>query len=168
MDDFSQNNDILNIFDAMVSVGEGRRSYLMFELNQEHYGVEFLRVKEIRAWTPVTRVPNTPRHLCGVMNMRGEIVPIVDLRLFLDMPFQPYGKTSVVVLLKVEGVSRRIVGIVVDTVSGAHNIQPEAIREAPDLGDKVDTSFITGITRIDDDMVMLLDIDTLLRSEQIG
>lgn len=168
MDGLNQNNEILDMFDVMGSVEEGMLQYLTFELNREHYGVEILRVQEIKGWDQVTRIPNTPPHLCGVLNMRGEIVPIVDLRLLFEMPFQPYSKTTVVVVLRVEDVTRRTVGIVVDAVSDAHNVQPEEIREAPDFGDKVNTAFITGITRIDDNMVMLLDVDKLLHSEQIG
>jgi purine-binding chemotaxis protein CheW len=168
MDDLSQNNEILDMFDVIGSVEAGMLQYLTFELNQEHYGVEILRVQEIKGWNQVTPIPNTPSHLCGVLNMRGEIVPIVDLRLFFDMPFQPYSKTTVVVILRVEDVTARTVGIVVDAVSDAHNIEPEAISDAPNFGDKVNTDFISGITRIDDNMVMLLDIDRLLHSEQVG
>jgi purine-binding chemotaxis protein CheW len=102
------------------------------------------------------------------LNLRGAIVPIVDLRLYFDMPFQAYTKTTVVVVLRVEDVTQRTVGIVVDAVSDAHNVHPDDIRETPDFGDVVSTAFISGLTRIDDKMVMLLDVDTLLNSEQIG
>jgi purine-binding chemotaxis protein CheW len=125
-------------------------------------------VQEIKGWDRVTPIPNSPQHVCGVLNLRGAIVPIVDLRLFFDMPFQPYTKTTVVVVLRVEDVTPRTVGIVVDAVSDAHNVHPDDIRETPDFGAVVSTAFISGITRIDDNMVMLLDVDTLLSSEQIG
>jgi purine-binding chemotaxis protein CheW len=168
MTEMALNNEILDMFDVMGSVEEGMQQYLTFELNGEHYGVEILRVQEIKGWDQVTPIPNTPPHLCGVLNLRGAIVPIVDLRLYFDMPFQAYTKTTVVVVLRVEDVTQRTVGIVVDAVSDAHNVHPDDIRETPDFGDVVSTAFISGLTRIDDKMVMLLDVDTLLNSEQIG
>ena len=168
MTDLNINNEILDMFDVMGSVEEGMMQYLTFELNGEHYGVQILRVQEIKGWDYVTPIPNTPGHMCGVLNLRGAIVPIVDLRLFFDMPFEPYTQTTVVVVLRVEGVTQRTVGIVVDAVSDAHNVRPEDVREAPDFGDVVSTAFITGIAPIDDNMTMLLDIDKLLSVEQIG
>jgi purine-binding chemotaxis protein CheW len=168
MTEIALNNELLDMFDVMGSVAEGMQQYLTFELNGEHYGVEILRVQEIKGWNQVTPIPNTPPHLCGVSNLRGAIVPIVDLRLFFGMPFQAYTKTTVVVVLRVEDVTQRRVGIVVDAVSDAHNVHPDDIRETPDFGDVVSTAFISGLTRIDDKMVMLLDVDTLLNSEQIG
>lgn len=168
MDELKLNNEILDMFDVMGSVEEGMLQYLTFELNQEHYGVEILRVQEIKGWDQVTPIPNTPPHLCGVLNLRGAIVPIVDLRLLFDMPFEPYTKTTVVVVLRVQDVTSRTVGIVVDAVSDAHNVHPDEIRPTPDFGELISTDFITGISRIDDNMVMLLDVDTLLNSEQIG
>lgn len=168
MTEQSTNNEILDMFDVLGSVEDGMQQYLTFELNGEHYGVEILRVQEIKGWDYVTPIPNTPPHMCGVLNLRGAIVPIVDLRLFFEMSFKSYTKTTVVVVLRVEGVTPRTVGIVVDAVSDAHNVHPEDVRETPDFGDVVSTAFISGITRIDDNMVMLLDVDKLLSSEQIG
>ncbi|WP_438971108.1 chemotaxis protein CheW [Methylophaga sp.] len=163
-----QMTEILDVLDFMGSVEEGMLQYLTFELNNEHYGVDILRVEEIKGWDHVTPIPNTPSHLCGVMNLRGAIVPIVDLRLFFDMPFAPYSKTTVVIVLKVHGASSRTVGIVVDAVSDAHMIHPDNMKEAPDFGAVVVTDFISGIAKVDDNMLMLLDVDTLLSSEQIG
>ncbi len=168
MAELNQSNEILDIFDVTGSVEEGMQQFLTFELNGEHYGVEILRVQEIMGWETVTPIPNTPPHLCGVLNLRGAIVPIVDLRLLFEMPFEPYTSTTVVVVLRVGDVTRRTVGIVVDAVSDAHNVHPDDIRESPDFGDVVGTESINGITRIDDNMVMLLDIDTLLHIERLG
>ncbi len=168
MIELSQSNEILDMFDVMGSVEAGMQQYLTFELNQEHYGVEILSVQEIKGWDHVTPIPNTPKHVCGVLNLRGAIVPIVDLRLFFEMPFEPYTKTTVVVVLRVQDVTQRTVGIVVDAVSDAHNVHPEEIQPAPDFGEQLSTEFISGITRMDDKMVMLLDIDKLLSREQIG
>ncbi|MCX4193870.1 chemotaxis protein CheW [Methylophaga sp. OBS1] len=168
MIEFSQNNEMLDRFDVIGSVEPGIPQYMTFELNQEHYGVDILRVQEIKGWTRVTPIPNTPTHLCGVLNLRGAIVPIVDLRLLFDMPFEPYTKTTVVIVLNVQGYTRRTVGIVVDAVSDAHNVKQEDIKSAPDFGEQLNTGFISGMTHIGDNMVTLLDIDTLLSSEQIG
>lgn len=168
MIELSQSNEILDMFDVMGSVEAGMLQYLTFELNQEHYGVEILSVQEIKGWDHVTPIPNTPEHVCGVLNLRGAIVPIVDLRLFFGMPFEPYTKTTLVVVLRVQDVTQRTVGIVVDAVSDAHNVHPDEIQPAPDFGEQLSTEFISGITRMDDNMVMLLDIDKLLSREQIG
>lgn len=164
----NQMNEMLDVLDVMASVEEGLLQYLSFELNDEHYGVDILRVEEIKGWEQVTPIPNTPEHLCGVLNLRGAIVPIVDLRLFFEMPFVPYTKTTVVVVLQVHDVTQRTVGIVVDAVSDAHMIHPDAITEAPDFGDVVATDFISGIAKVNDNMLMLLDVDNLLSTEQIG
>jgi purine-binding chemotaxis protein CheW len=168
MESLNQANELLDMFDVMGSVEAGMQQYLTFELNAEHYGVEILRVQEIKGWDQVTPIPNTPAHLCGVLNLRGAIIPIVDLRLLFDMPFQPYSKTTVVVVLRVEGVAARTVGIVVDAVSDAHNVHPDEIKSTPDFGSAVMTDFISGISRIDDNMVMLVDVDSLLSVENIG
>ena len=161
-------NQMREILDVVGSVEQGMQQYLTFELNDEHYGVEILRVQEIKGWDHVTPIPNSPDHLCGVMNLRGAIVPIVDLRLFFGMPFSPYSKLTVVVVLKVRDVTERTVGIVVDAVSDAHTISPEDIKATPDFGSVVSTDFISGISTIDTNMVMLLDVDTMLSSKHIG
>jgi purine-binding chemotaxis protein CheW len=168
MSEITAENEILDILDVVDSVDDGAQQYLIFELAEEHYGVEILRVQEIKGWDNVTPIPNTPAHVCGVLNLRGVIVPIVDLRLLFQMPFNPYTKTTVVVVLKVEGITDRVVGIVVDAVSEAQNVDPQMISSAPDLGTVVDTSFIKGITSNDEYMLMLLDIDKLLSVEQVG
>lgn len=164
----NQMNEMLDVLDVMGSVEEGMLQYLTFELNDEHYGVDILRVQEIKGWDHVTPIPNTPSHLCGVLNLRGAIVPIVDLRLLFDMPFVAYSNITVVVVLTVQDVTQRTVGIVVDAVSDAHMIHPDSITEAPDFGEKVATDFISGITKVNDIMLMLLDVDNLLNNQQIG
>ncbi|HEC73065.1 MAG TPA: purine-binding chemotaxis protein CheW [Methylophaga aminisulfidivorans] len=161
-------NDVLNVLDVMDGNENGALQYLTFELEDEHYGVEILRVQEIKGWDNVTPIPNTPSHVCGVLNLRGVIVPIIDLRLLFGMTFNEYTKTTVVIVLKVQGITPRIVGVVVDAVSDAQSISADAISVAPDLGNVVSTHFIDGITNIDDRMVMLLDVDKLLSIEQVG
>jgi len=164
----NQMNEMLDVLDVMGSVEDGMLQYLTFELDDEHYGVDILRVQEIKGWDHVTPIPNTPSHLCGVLNLRGAIVPIVDLRLLFDMPFVAYSNITVVVVLTVQDVTQRTVGIVVDAVSDAHMIHPDSITEPPDFGEKVATDFISGITKVNDTMLMLLDVDNLLNNQQIG
>jgi len=138
-------------------------------LGEEEYGVEILRVQEIKGWDQVTHIPNSPHYLCGVLNLRGTIVPIVDLRLRFEMPPKEYTPTTVVVVLKVEGVTQRTVGIVVDAVSDAHNVVPEEIKSAPDFGSNVSTEFITGLVTLENStMMMILNIDRLLSVEALG
>lgn len=149
-------------------IEDGTEQYLTFLLGDEEYGVEILRVQEIKGWESVTHIPNTPEYLCGVLNLRGTIVPVVDLRLRFEMPARAYTPTTVVVVLKVgEGV-QRTVGVVVDGVSDAHNILPEDIKPTPDFGTSVSTEFIKGLVSISSNMMMILNIDKLLHIEALG
>ena len=155
--------------EAVLAAAEAEnREFLVFSLGDEEYAIDILKVQEIRGYENVTRIANAPDFIKGVTNLRGVIVPIIDLRLLFGMPFNAYTKTTVVVVVKVEGITDRIVGIVVDAVSDAYNVHPDMISNAPDLGSIVDTSFIKGIADIDECMLMLLDIDKLLSVEQIG
>jgi len=165
MSDVQQVNEAL---ESITSVDEGTEQYLSFLLGDEEYGVEILRVQEIKGWDRVTHIPNSPHFLCGVLNLRGTIVPIVDLRLRFDMPPREYTPTTVVVVLKVEGITERTVGIVVDGVSDAHNVKPDDIKPAPDFGSKIKTDFIKGLVSLEDNMMMILNIDRLLSVEALG
>lgn len=147
---------------------DASEQYLTFLLGDEEYGVEILRVQEIKGWDRVTSIPNSPYYLCGVLNLRGTIVPVVDLRLRFGMPARAYTPTTVVVVLKVDGITQRTVGIVVDGVSDAHNVLPEEIKPAPDFGSSINTDFITGLVSIEDNMMMILNIDRLLSIEALG
>jgi purine-binding chemotaxis protein CheW len=160
--------EVEHVFDAIEDSEEGAEQYLSFILGDEEYGVEILRVQEIKGWDNVTEIPNTPKYLCGVLNLRGTIVPVVDLRLRFEMPAREYTPTTVVIVLKVEGVTARTVGIVVDAVSDVHNVLPEVIRAAPDFGNSVDTRYICGLVPIEEQMMMILNIDQLLSVEALG
>jgi len=166
MSDIQQVNETL---DSITSIDDGSEQYLSFFLGEEEYGLEILRVQEIKGWTQVTHIPNSPPYLCGVLNLRGTIVPIVDLRLRFDMPKKQYTATTVVVVLRVEGATQRTVGIVVDSVSDAHNIVPEEIKATPDFGSHVNTEFISGLVTLEDNnMMMILNIDRLLSVEALA
>lgn len=147
---------------------DGAEQYLTFFLGDEEYGVAILRVQEIKAWDNVTRLPNTPHYLCGVVNLHGAIVPVVDLRLRFGMPALAYTPTTVVVVLKVDGNRLRTVAIVVDGVSDVHIVLPEDVKPAPDFGRSFNTDFITGLVSLDDRMMMMLNIDSLLSIEALG
>ncbi len=141
--------------------------YLTFMLNGEEYGVDILRVLEIKGWSPATKIPNTPDYIRGVMNLRGAIVPIIDLRQRFALPAIEYTATTVVIVLKVrnEGVERTI-GFVVDAVSDVYKVSADHFRAAPDFGSHVDTDFIRALATVEEKMIILLDIDRLLSTEQ--
>ncbi|MEQ8662410.1 MAG: chemotaxis protein CheW [Gammaproteobacteria bacterium] len=142
--------------------------YLTFLLNGEEYGVDILRVQEIKGWMPTTKIPNTPEYIRGVMNLRGAIVPIIDLRLRFGMPAIEQTATTVVIVLKVESeAGERTIGFVVDAVSEVYNVAAEHFKSAPDFGSQVDTDFIRALATVDDKMVILLDIDRLVGSDEV-
>ena len=154
--------------DAISSGDTDTEQYLSFLLDGEEYGVEILRVQEIKGWERVTHIPNSPHFLCGVLNLRGMIVPVVDLRLRFGMAYKEYTPTTVVVVLNIEGIVNRTVGIVVDGVSDAHDVKRSDIKPAPDFGANGNTDFITGLVSLEEDMMMILNIDLLLSVEELG
>lgn len=153
---------------AAVGGDAAASQYLTFTLANEEYGVDILRVQEIKGWTPVTQIPNAPAFLKGVLNLRGTIVPIVDLRKRFNLEAVEYTPTTVVIVLSLIANGReRTFGIVVDAVSDVLNIAAADIRPKPDFGTVVDADFVSGLATVDDQMVMLLDIDRLLRQEDM-
>lgn len=153
---------------GLGSAGADAEQYLTFMLNGEEYGVDILRVQEIKGWIPTTRIPNTPEYIRGVMNLRGAIVPIIDLRLRFAMPAIEYTATTVVIVLKVhsDGIERTI-GFVVDAVSDVYNVSNDQFRAAPDFGAHVHTDFIRALATVEEKMVILLDIDRLVSAEHL-
>lgn len=146
---------------------EAADQYLTFILAGEEYGVDILRVQEIRGWSAVTRIPNTPEFIRGILNLRGAIVPVIDLRLRFGIEKIADGPTTVIVVLKVaHGATQRIVGLVVDGVSDVYNVHEKDIKSAPDFGVTLHTAFIKGMAAIADKMVILLDIDRMLNSTE--
>ncbi|MCD9008243.1 chemotaxis protein CheW [Luteimonas sp. XNQY3] len=139
--------------------------YLTFTLGEEHYGVDILKVQEIRGYDAVTRLPDAPDYIKGVINLRGTIVPVIDLRLKLRLAQARYDSFTVMIVLNVEA---RVVGIVVDSVSDVVPLSGEQIRATPEFGAAVDTRCISGIGTLDDRMLILLDIETLLDSAELA
>lgn len=140
------------------------REFLTFRLGAEEYGIDILKVNEIRGWEPPTAIANTPAFIKGVINLRGTIVPIVDLRLKFRFGDAKYDAFTVVIIVSV---ARRVVGIVVDAVSDVITLAPQQIRPAPEFGGTLDTRFITGLGTVDERMLILADIERLLTSEDM-
>ena len=139
--------------------------FLSFTLGEEHYGVDILKVQEIRGYDSVTRLPDAPDYIKGVINLRGTIVPVIDLRLKLRLDEARYDAFTVMIVLNVDD---RVVGIVVDSVSDVIPLSAEQIRPKPEFGAAVDTRFISGIGTQDERMLILLDIETLLDTADLG
>ncbi len=146
----------------------GGSQYLTFVLSGETYGVDILRVQEIKGWTPVTRIPNTPDYMQGVLNLRGTIVPIVDMRMRFNLERIEYTPITVIIVLSIKSESGdRVIGLVVDSVSDVINVESENIKPTPDFGDGLNTEFINGLATGGERMVMLLDVDKLLSVDEI-
>jgi len=144
-----------------------RRSeqYVSFTLGGEHYGADVTRVQEIKGFDSVTRVPYAPPFMLGVVNLRGAIVPVIDLRMRFGLKQVPYDSTTVIVVVRVAGHrGERIAGLVVDAVNEVHHIPAERIRPPPQLPGVGERTHVEGIADIDGRLVMLLDIETLVAS----
>jgi purine-binding chemotaxis protein CheW len=137
--------------------------FLTFLLGADQYGVEILKVQEIRGYSAVTPIPNTPSHIKGVINLRGTVVPVVDLRAMFSMETTEYNKFTVIIVLTV---GDKVIGLVVDAVSDVLDIPAAEMRVPPDLGARVDTRFISGMATIGERMTVLLDIDRLLSEDE--
>jgi purine-binding chemotaxis protein CheW len=143
--------------------GAGSHQVLTFTLGAETYGVDILRVQEIRGWSPVTRIPQSPPHVLGVLNLRGSIVPIIDMRMRFNLERAEYTGVTVIIVLSVEsGNGRRDIGVVVDGVSDVIDVDNASVKPPPDLGGQVSTEYIRGLAAVSEHMVMLLDIDRLI------
>ncbi len=143
---------------------EDRSEYLVFKLGREEYGIDILRVQEIRGYDQVTKIASAPAFIKGVINLRGVIVPIVDLRVKFALESPTYDQFTVVIILTL---GTRVVGIVVDGVSDVISLTPQQIRAAPEFGSALDTRYIRGLGTLDERMVILVDIDQLLGSPEM-
>ncbi|AKJ31038.1 chemotaxis protein CheW [Caldimonas brevitalea] len=141
------------------------REYLTFRLGQEEYGIDILKVQEIRSYEPPTRIANAPSHVKGVVNLRGVIVPIVDLRIRLNTANCDYTNFTVVIVLHV---ANRVVGMVVDGVSDVLEVAAENVRPAPEISSAVDAGCITGLAQVGERMLILLNIEQLMTDPAMG
>jgi purine-binding chemotaxis protein CheW len=148
----------------------GTHQVLTFELGNETYGVEILRVREIRGWTSVTKIPHAPSHILGVLNLRGSIVPVVDLRMRFALERAEYTKVTVIIVLSIRSQAgrHREVGVVVDAVSDVVNFANADMKAPPDLGAGCATDYIRGLVPSGERMVVLLDIDKLIGTQLSG
>lgn len=139
--------------------------FLTFALGSEEYGVDILKVKEIRGYDAVTRLPDAPDYIKGVINLRGTIVPVIDMRLKFRLERAEYTALTVMIVLNV---ADRVVGMVVDSVSDVVRLAGEQVRAVPEIGATIDRQFLTGIGTLDERMLILLDIERLMSSAEMG
>jgi len=151
--------------EARTAAREATREVLVFVLGKEEYGVDILKVQEIRGYEKVTPIPGGPAYLKGVVNLRGIIVPVIDLRVKFGLAEPRYDAFTVVIILRIAG---RVVGIVVDGVSDVVGLAPNEVKPAPQLGALVDSSFLAGLATQGERMILLLDIEKFLSSGELN
>lgn len=168
-------NQTENMGDHMVEmnqeqvVEEKEGKYLTFTLADEEYGIGILKIKEIIGMMPVTSVPRTPHYVKGVINLRGKVIPVIDLRLKFSMEAMDYTDRTCIIVVETEGeISKVLIGIVVDSVSEVLNIKKNEIEDTPTIGTNLDTESILGLAKIEGNVKILLDIDRILSAEEIG
>jgi purine-binding chemotaxis protein CheW len=156
---------------AMRKAGEesASRQYLSFFLGGQEYATDILRVQEIKGWDTVTRVPYSPKYILGVINLRGAIVPVVDLRVRLALESAPFDSATVVIVVRVAGArGERIVGLVVDAVSDVYSFSAENIQPPPEAVGSLDQMYVLGLAKLEDKLVIVLDIERLVVSSVLG
>jgi purine-binding chemotaxis protein CheW len=143
-----------------------KQEFLTFRLGAESYGIDILKVQEIRGWEQPTTIANAPPFIKGVINLRGVIVPILDLRVKFRLAETKYDEFTVVIILNI---ASRVVGVVVDSVSDVLSLDPEAIRPTPEFASATfDTKYITGLANLEDGMLIMLDIEKLMTSSDMA
>ena len=143
----------------------GGAEFLAFTMGQEEYGLDILRVQEIRGYETVTKLANAPDYFKGVVNLRGIIVPVIDMRIRFNLGTPTYDQFTIVIVLNIRG---KVMGMVVDSVSDVTTLTADQIRPAPDMGSAMDTDYLIGLGTLDERMLILIDIDKLMSSEEIG
>ena len=150
---------------AAGAVRDESREVLVFALGGEEYAVDILKVQEIRGYEKVTAIPGAPPYLKGVVNLRGIIVPVLDMRIKFGLPDPRYDAFTVVIILRVVG---RVIGVVVDAVSDVVRLAPGDVKAAPSLGSIVDSGFLAGLATLNDRMILLLEIERFLSSGELN
>mgnify|MGYP003364978943 CR=1 FL=1 len=148
-----------------VTAAHSSLEVLSFTLGQEEYGISIQKVQELRGYDTVTRIANAPEFVKGVVNLRGIIVPIVDMRIKFNLGTPTYDQFTVVVILNV---ASRVVGMVVDSVSDVITLTPEQIKPAPDMNNTMTADYLLGLGTVDERMLILIDIDKLMSSAEMG
>ena len=139
--------------------------YLAFNLGSEEYGVAIQKVQELRGYDAVTRIANAPDYIKGVVNLRGVIVPIIDMRIKFNLGTPTYDQFTVVIILNIGG---RVMGMVVDCVSDVITLTPDQVKPAPEMGSALDTNYLIGLGTVEQRMLILVDIDKLMSSTEMG
>lgn len=153
---------------AVKSVIDREGKYLTFSLAEEEYGIGILKIREIIGMMPITSVPQTPNFVKGVINLRGKVIPVINLRLRFEMEEIDYMERTCIIVVEIKGqIGSVAIGVVVDSVSEVLNIKGEDIEDTPAFGSKLDTECILGMAKIEGGVKILLDIDRVLRSEEI-
>ena len=150
---------------AAAAAARMANEFLTFKLGSEEYGIEILKVQEIRGYDAITHIANAPEFIKGVVNLRGIIVPIIDMRIKFNLGKAEYDQFTVVIILNVAG---RVMGIVVDGVSDVINLAAEQVRPAPEFGSTIDTEYIMGLGTVDSRMLILADIEKLMTGSDMA
>jgi purine-binding chemotaxis protein CheW len=159
----------MNSENNAINHEEDLTQFLSFTLGDENYGINILRVQEIRGWEEVRAIPDTPDYIKGVLNLRNIIVPIVDLRIRFGMQNVEYRPTTVIIVLSVERTDdMRVMGVVVDSVSDVLDVEPADIRKPPNLGSSIDTRYMNGMVMVDERVVIVLNSDKLLDYDELA
>lgn len=158
-----------NINKAVADMTIKTGKYLTFSLESEEYGIGILKVKEIIGMLPITSVPRTPEFVKGVINLRGKVIPVIDLRSKFDMKSTSYNDRTCIIVVEIDAAESTVqIGIVVDTVSEVLNIKEDEIEETPAFGTKLDTRYILGMAKQDGGVKILLNIDKVLSSDEMA
>ena len=153
---------------AVKAMGKREGKYLTFTLADEEYGIGILKVKEIIGMMPITSVPRTPQYVKGVINLRGKVIPVIDLRIKFDMEAIEYDDRTCIIVVEIEGrAGTFLIGNVVDSVSEVLNIKGDDIEDTPKLGTNLNTAYILGMAKMEGGVKILLDIDRVLNAEEL-
>lgn len=163
------NEETKTINQAVKAMGNREGKYLTFSLADEAYGIGILKIKEIIGMMPVTSVPQTPDFVKGVINLRGKVIPVIDLRLKFGMPAIDYTERTCIIVVEIQGGADTVqIGIVVDSVSEVLNIKGDDIEDTPTFGTRLNTEFILGMAKAEENVKILLDIDRVLSAGEIA
>lgn len=150
---------------AVTTIDNTGNEFLAFTLGKEEYGIRILKVQELRGYETVTRIANSPDFIKGVVNLRGIIVPIVDMRIKFNLGEPTYDQFTVVIILNISG---RVMGMVVDSVSDVITLTADQIKPAPEMGTAFNTDYLIGLGTLDERMLILVDIDKLMSGSEMG
>jgi purine-binding chemotaxis protein CheW len=154
---------------AVKAMADQEGKYLTFSMADEEYGIGILKIKEIIGMMPITTVPQTPEFVKGVINLRGKVIPVMDLRLRFGMEAIDYTDRTCIIVVEIEGTAGTVqIGVVVDAVSEVLNVNGEDVEETPTFGAKLNTDYILGMAKMDGGVKILLDIDRVLSQEEVA